>query len=124
MRRGRGCLGEECSLVVAAQGETRPMQRHGCEDRIAAGQQLGAGARQPAAERRRAVQAVGVLEREDKAAAGIVVAERGAGAIKARRLRQACTTEDWLATRSGVELERRAATIAMRRPEPHDAGPA
>jgi hypothetical protein len=64
------------------------MQGHRRHD-VGGGQQLAAGARQPAPESGCRVRAVGMLESENQAAARLVVAEHGAGPREGRRVAQA-----------------------------------
>ena len=64
------------------------MQRHR-HDHIAFGDQLCAGARQPARETGYQLQPVGMLERQDRATAVVVIGQYGAGLVESRRLGQA-----------------------------------
>ena len=113
-------LREDGRLVVAALEQAPAMQRHR-RDQIGVGQQLGAGARQPATERRRGVGAVGVLEGQDQAARAVVVAQRRARPIVGRRLGGAGAAERRLRQRV---RQRIAAQAALRRPEKGQRAPA
>jgi len=68
------------------------MQRHR-DHQIAVLQRAAADAAQPAGESGHEIQAVGMLERQDGAAAFVVIGQDGAGAIKSRRLDQTGGTE-------------------------------
>ena len=96
------------------------MQGHG-RDQIGIGQQLGAGARQPAAERRCGVGPIGVLEGQDQAARAVVVAQRRAGAIVGRRIGGAGAAKRRLRQRMGQRI---AAQATLRRPEEGQRAPA
>ena len=115
----RAMAAEDRRLVVAAPGETGPMQRDR-SDQIGLGEQLRSRHRQPAGEARGGVQPIGVLEAEQDRSAVLVIAQRrarprhdgrrgGAGHAALRRI--------------GREFERRAAAHADRRGDPADAPP-
>ena len=112
-------VGEQRGLIVAPREKPRPMQRYRYQQ-LGLHQQLGAGTRHPAAIGRRAVRPVAMLEGEHEAAAGIVIAENGAGASIRRRLGETGTA---LRIAAGIIRERQAATGTMRRREKGDAAP-
>ena len=63
------------------------MQRHRY-DQIAAVDQAAPGPLQPQGEARHQIQPVGMLERQDRSAAGFVIAQDGARRVESRRVRQ------------------------------------
>ena len=71
-------------------------------------------------EGRRRMGAVGMLEGEDQAAAGLVVAEHGARPREGGRIAQAGAAAQIVAgvAQTGIEFERQAAALAQRRRQP------
>ena len=90
-------------------------------DRLGLVEQAAAAARQPAGEGRREVEPVAMLEREDRALAGVVVAHHRARLVVGRRLGVAGAAQR---VRAGIEFERRAAAGADRSVEELDLLPA
>ena len=96
------------------------MQRHR-NDEIGFVQQNTAAATQPAPEAGSQIQAVAVLQREDRTAAVLVIAHDGARPVECWRPRMATGTERRAA---GIELERQAATVTHGAIEEADLLPA
>ncbi len=104
------------------------MQRHR-RHQVGLGQKGGPAACQPGAEGRGGLGAVGMLEAQDQAPAGLVIDESGAGMGEGRGVAQAGPAEQGLglpgiAGRIGIEGKRRAAAGAQRRSQPGDPPPA
>ena len=111
---------EQCRLVVASREKPRPMQGNR-EEEFGIGEDFGASARHPAAIGRRAMRLVAMLEGEHQAAASIVIAKNGAGAVISGGIGKTGTAAR-VATR--IIGERQAAAGAMRWPEKADGAPA
>ncbi len=86
------------------------MQRHR-DERIGLGQEFASGARGPAAERRRQIEAVAVFERMHQRAGDIVITHRGAGSCVGRRIGDRLHREE---ARAGIVGEGNAQPLAIR----------
>ena len=116
-------LRKQRRLIEAPPDEARPMQGHG-HQKVGAGQRVRAGARQPLAEMRGGVRAVGMLEAENKIAARIVIAQRRTDSRKRRALRKARRTNCVCARPAQIGAERNAAARAERPVDPCKFRPA
>ncbi len=96
------------------------MKRHG-DDEIGVIQQRASRAVEPAREARHQVEPVGMFERQDRAAAGVVVAHHRAGAVEGGRIGVAGAAAG---SRAGIEIEGQAATGAARPVQEGDRLPA
>ncbi len=99
------------------------MQRHGHE-KIGAGQCVRTGARQPLAEMRGGMRAIGMLEAEQEIAARIVIAQGRADRRKRRTMGEAVRTNCIGPRSAQIGTERDAATHAERPVNPCELLPA
>lgn len=107
-------------LVVAPPPQPVGMQRHRQDD-VGFGQQGAPAAIQPAREAGCEIEPVAVLERQDRTAAGLVVAHHGARLVIGRRFRLAGGAQRRAAR---IEFEDEAAALAHRAVEKADRLPA
>ncbi len=116
-----GCpLRQQGRLVVAPGPEPRPMQRHRGHQ-IGLGQQFLAGARQPAAEKRRQIGAIGMFEGQQHRPAAGIVAQHGAGPVIDRRTGMAGRAQSLIAH---LEFEGIGTTRTAGRRQEFDCPPA
>ena len=118
-RPGRQSPRQLRRLVISPLPQPEPVQRHG-HDQIGFGQKRLAAARQPLAESGNQIQAVGVLEGEDRTLALFVISENGASPVEGRRRRQA---RGAARSRARIESKWQAAAIASRSVEKSNAAP-
>lgn len=107
-------------LIVPSRDETTPMQRHRRHE-ISLGNQLGTCSRHPGPARSRHVGAIAMLERQDEAAAAVVVHEGGTRPTKPWPSDKAGGAQG---PRAKLFTERRAAAVAMRWADKGEAWPA